>query len=365
MTIDVPVIWATNRNRTGDTFGDDIHEDGAAMVHSGVAVLRGVDPVRAVHVQSIESDEVSIETLGLQADGADAFAEALADAVVKHGLDAVIYLHGYDTRFEEALFYAAQLRLGFDFSRHRLINNPDRRRHALRMPKGFVAAAITWPSDGLWTRYRGDRREAKRAHPLIGALLAALQRRMEADTPSLDGFDRQADALAALADRQEPGQIHLVAQSMGAFILAHGVQAYFDGGPGDAVLSPFGQVFLTGADVEDEALEPIGRLARLPDLADQPSVYFNRYDLAGKASRFTQLFRRRMSESGLRNPAAAPAAVEVEVTGVIEQFRDRFGHFYARVNRTVQDDMLLAICGTPPARIPGRQPTEYPNAFRL
>ncbi len=282
--------------------------------------------------------------------------------------DVLFYIHGYDTEFDEAMGGAAQMQRNYN----NLLKNlgPVRGQE----PRPLQLVVLTWPSNGATTRYWGDREIAEASKWAVSRSLAKLQDYLDALyrhnlAAALGG--RQAGARAALEARYKDiiaaagartglvcgVRIHLMAQSMGNFVLRHGLQDFRRGlADGQRLPMLFDQIVLTGADEEDEAFDEAELLGPLPQLGRRVTVYFNRQDQALLVSRTTKHLSDRL---GLGGPASGNTEQVVAVNVSRVAFpgtvpADPYGHFYNRVNPTVQTDILHTLGGADRDAVPGR-----------
>ena len=245
------VYFATNRkpdpNETGGFGADIVANDPAAMTYA-TAEVTGID--------------LADETSGAITDISDRtqgkFADPAVSAIVGAGKNLLIFIHGFDNTFNDAIRRAAFNREWFAAS-------------------GVAAAdttviAFTWPSAGKLIAapphfppeaYLADQAQAGKSGFHLTCFLSVI------------------DQLRVGYRAQNPtGRIFLLAHSMGNYALQAGVQAWF-GGRGSQDLM-FDEVFLPGADERyNSFLEPNGmRLSDLPELSGRISVYYSRRDVA-------------------------------------------------------------------------------------
>lgn len=245
------VYFATNRkpdpNETGGFGADIVANDPAAMTYA-TAEVTGIN--------------LADETSGAITDISDRtqgkFADTAVSAIVGAGKNLLIFIHGFDNTFNDAIRRAAFNREWFAAA-------------------GVAAAdttviAFTWPSAGKLIAapphfppeaYLADQAQAGKSGFHLTCFLSVI------------------DQLRVGYRAQNPnGRIFLLAHSMGNYALQAGVQAWF-GGRGSQDLM-FDEVFLPGADERyNSFLEPNGmRLSDLPELSGRISVYYSRRDVA-------------------------------------------------------------------------------------
>ena len=177
------------------------------------------------------------------------------------------------------------------------------------------------------------------------------------------GLLKLADFLRGVTPEQACHQrCHLVAHSMGNYVLRHTVQEYIAQSKGRPARL-FDQVFLMAADEDDDAFEHDYKLKPLPRLAKRANVYFNNGDLAMAASDKTKGNPDRLGNDGPRVPRAVPGKVSlIDCTPVVEGIVE---HSYFLDTPEVVADMQKVLAGTPSDQISGRQYVQEANRYRL
>ncbi len=180
------------------------------------------------------------------------FAQAALDDLSAPGRNLLVFIHGFDNSFENAITRAA-------FNREWLAQS------------GIAAAdttvvAFTWPSLGQLLSfplpqapYLHDQTMAGQSGFHLMSFFAALQ-------PTLDRA------------RSAGSRIFLLAHSMGNWALQAAIESWFSHAGGDAAL--FDEAFLAAADERYDTFEfpPPGRLSGLERLASRISIYFSTAD---------------------------------------------------------------------------------------
>jgi esterase/lipase superfamily enzyme len=293
-----------NRERSPTDFGDRFSRDGLANLRFGQAE---VDP---------DSGEVSDLTMYPERrDGRVLGSRTLFDTLQKRMFDnqgdLLIFIHGFNTTFKDALHTAAILR-----ERYRVGEEP------------LNVVAFSWPSDGSANSYRNDRHDAKSS----GLAFAR-------------GIEKVLGYLAHLdADCACKRDMHLIAHSMGNYVLRHAVQEMLGHNPG-SLPRLFEQVILAAADEDDDALEKDYKLKRLPELCRRVSVYFNRGDRALNVSDWTKGNPDRLGSDGPSRPTEIPMKVSLVdcgdvVGGLVE-------HSYFHAHDGVVQDIVETLQGVP------------------
>ena len=253
------------------------------------------------------------------------FAQSIADDLSAPGRNLLIFIHGFDNSFENAITRAAFNREWFAAS-------------------GVAAAdttvvAFSWPSLGQlisfplpWSDYRKDQTMAGLSGFHLMSFFAVLQ-------PILDSA------------RASGSRVFLLAHSMGNFALQAGVESWFGHGHAGQLL--FDEALLAAADERFDSFafpEP-GRLSALHRLARRMSIYFSGADQVLKVSELINLGAERLGQDGPDNrtdPTRFPPAQYrmVNCTG----FRDypfdfASSHQYYRRSPGVRADIAAVMGG--------------------
>ena len=281
-----------NRKKAPDDFGQGFSDDGLANLRFGMAEVTGdgldnydfllaPERLRKDAARKIKGGKGSVL-------GSKNVFERVRQKMVDHARDTVVFIHGYNVSFKEALTSAATLKRNFSTAR----GGP-----------GVNVVLFSWPSDGSmmpYIAYANDRQDAAASGPAFARGLL-----------KLTDFLRGATAEEACDQR-----IHLVAHSMGNYVLRHTVQeikAHSSGRP----VRIFDQVFLMAADEDDDAFEHDHKLKPLPRLAKRVNVYFNNKDRGMAVSDKTKGNPDRLGDDGPRVPRGIPGKVTlVDCTSV-------------------------------------------------
>ena len=236
--------------------------------------------------------------------------------MIGHARDTVIFIHGYNVSFKEALTSAAQVKRNFSKDE----GGP-----------GVNVVLFSWPSDGSmkpFLAYANDRQDAAASGPAFARGLLKLADFLRGSTP------------AEACDHN----VHLVAHSMGNYVLRHTVQEFIARSAGRPARL-FDQVFLMAADEDDDAFEHDHKLKPLPRFAKRVNVYFNNNDRAMAISDVTKGNPARLGDDGPRLPRGIPGKVTlIDATPVVEGFVE---HSYFLDNPKVVADMRKVLIGKP------------------
>lgn len=211
----------------------------------------------------IHEDSQSDVKLGSQALFAD------VEAVMRNASDVLVYIHGFNVSWADAVGSALALQL---MLRHVPGRDPT---------QDVVVVLFSWPSDGMalpWVSYKSDRSEAAGSGAAVGR-----------------AFLKVRDYLAGIRDRAKKGgreicgqDIHLLCHSMGNYVLQNALARVADFTPGNVLPRIFEHIFLCAPDVDDNVLEKGQPLANLDQIARQVTIYFNREDKAMVVSDYTK-----------------------------------------------------------------------------
>lgn len=273
------------------------------------------------------------------------------------GRDMLVLIHGYNVSWEAAVGTAAALEA--------MLNRPDARDREPLQPVRVVL--FTWPSNGQalpFVSYKSDRADARgtsgavgramlkmrdflhelgRQHRMDGALMKAERQRLEAEGMRESEVDR---ALARFESTQLCGQrLHLLAHSMGNYVLQNALARLWDNTPGSALPRLFDHVFMCAADVDDNVLEPDQPLARIHQIGNRVWIYHNEGDTALRVSDYTKGNPDRLGQRG----AARPQQLHQKVTQVdcSALVRGLTQHSYY-TNGSIARDIRLALQGLAP-----------------
>jgi esterase/lipase superfamily enzyme len=304
------------------------HDRGARILAYRESLPAGTDDA--------EAGEIVLGSLAMFAD---------LKAIMDGRSDVLVYVHGFNVSWEEAVGGALALQL--------MLN----RGGGLDAAQTVAVVLFTWPSDGQakpWLSYKSDRAEGS-------ASAGAFAR----------GLLKLRDFLADLRDRAHDAQvklcqqdIHLLCHSMGNFVLQHTLPKLDDFTPGDAFPRLFEHIFLCAPDLDDDALEPGHGLGRVHELARHVTIYHNREDVALHISDYTKGNPDRLGSQGAARPALLHNKVhQVDchdlVTGLVE-------HSYY-LEGWVNQDIRLSIEGREPADRERRRDLkgDLPNVWKL
>ncbi len=247
-----------------------------------------------------------VVVLGIEEQPADEFFAGLRDRVgTSHKKEAFVFVHGFNTTFEEAAHRTAQL--AYDLR--------------------FDGAPIfySWPSQGELIQYSIDETNA------------------DWTVPHLKEF------LVAVAKRSGAQSVHLIAHSMGNRALTSALQRISYEMRDELPL--FHELVLTAPDIDAQVFEQDIVPAILPT-AERVTLYASSNDEALKLSKTVHGYRR-AGDSG-SDLMVIPGVDTIDVSTVDTSL---IGHLYYGDNATVIADMLdLINRSKPPSLRPWLQP---------
>ncbi len=310
------IYFATNRNQEGEGFGKNFSPNGLADLRFGVADVEG-GKILSIQVAPDKPSE-----------GSTAVYEAVKRKMAEEKRDTMIMIHGYATSFEQAILGAAKTKAAYG-------------------PANLNVFMFSWPSDGRNAPhdYGNDRHDAQ-ASGL--AFARGIMKLVE--------FLRSGPACGR--------RIHLLAHSMGNYVLRHTLQELIKMNPAGRLPRVFDNVFSMAADEDADALEHADKWARLPELTQALHIYFSRHDRALQGSDATKGNPDRMGNDG----PARPLDIHSKVTLIDVSKTDRFlldvvGHGYYDEKQAVIDDVLATLAGLEPDQIPGRRYVQAKNRY--
>ena len=265
------VYFATNRTLSGPA------EEWQSY---GTGIVAPSDPTRITYATAfvdntdLTADKTGAITLIQNAQQGRFSPQAAADLSAP-GRNLLVFIHGFDNSFENAITRAAFNREWFAKSG---IADAD-----------TTVVAFTWPSLGQllsfplpWEDYQRDQTMARQSGLHLMSFFANLLPLVE-----------QA--------RSNGSRVFLVAHSMGNWALQAAVESWFSHGNGDASL--FDEAFLAAPDERYDTFafpEP-GRLSALRRMGGRISTYFSRADQVLEVSELINLGAQRLGQDGPRD----------------------------------------------------------------
>ncbi len=270
------------------------------------------------------------------------FAEV--QAAMAGASDALVYIHGFNVSWTDAVGSALALQTRLNWS-------------AAKDPSQKVLVVLfSWPSNGTaypYISYKSDRTEAAAS----GQALAR-------------GMLKLRDFLAEVCRRNGPApcsqDIHLLCHSMGNFALQNALPRIADYAAGRALPRLFEQIFMCAPDVDADCFEDGKPLARLPELCRCVSVYYNRDDKSMYLSDYTKGNPERLGCNGAARPALLNTKVNtVDCTPVVTD-EGIVEHSYY-LDGYVNDDIRMSTDGVAfdDARRRRKKKGDWPNLWEM
>lgn len=343
------IYFGTNRNpqppNNPTDFGSNFSPDGLANLRFGRAEVTGEnfsDISIEVAPENLFSDPPEL--------GSERIFQQVREEMRQEAEDTLIFIHGFNTSFEDALRQTAEI--------HQVLTASDPLNPG--QPLKLNMCLFSWPSDGAFlitdanTRskiaYRNDRLDAMASGPAFGR-----------------GFLKVADFINRI-NREDRcvHRLHLMTHSMGAYVLRFALQEVRKFVEDHQIARVFDQILLMASDEDDDAFDYIDKLRLLPRTTRHTSVYFNRDDLALWASDTLKGNPARLGTDGPLQPLQLPRNVyPIDCTRVVPASADRTEHSYHINVERVIVDMRQVLLGRPADEIPGRQYVASSNRYRL
>ncbi|MBN8511100.1 MAG: alpha/beta hydrolase, partial [Burkholderiales bacterium] len=245
---------------------------------------------------------------------------------------------------------------------------------------------FTWPSNGQalpFASYKSDRGDAAGSAGAVGRALLKLRDFLHEAGRDARSADRRVQrlreqlraqgmreseverAVAQFESTELCGRnLHLLAHSMGNYVLQHALQRLWEFSPGSTLPRIFDRVFLCAADVDDDVLEPGQPMERLHQLANAVAVYHNPNDNALRVSDYTKANPDRLGQRGAARPQLLhQKALQVDCGGLVAGLTQHSYYTNGRIAR----DIRLALQGFAPDA-PARALTRLaaaPNMWRF
>lgn len=326
------IHFATNREEVyqGDRvvgFTERLNPKSPVYVRYGAAEITPPSTIAEMRVAPEQIPGYTAVADGPKVLGSESVFEALRLRLKENDADLLMYLHGYACTLQDAFANAALLKTQYA---------PN--------DKGLESAVFSWPANGEMKPildYASDRDDARQS---AKAVARSLRRLME----YMRGVKRQDWCKA---------DFHLVAHSMGNYMLRNTLQALLSDLGEKTLPRLFKNIFLMAADEDADAFEDPAKLARLPELAEAVHVYFARNDLALTISDKTKAQPDRLGSAGPRTLTSLPhKVVLVDCTDVSEtaSITDARHQYYRRRDEVIAD-VRQVIAGKTPESIEGRR----------
>lgn len=336
------IYFATNRDPNNATrptdFGSRFSANGLTDLRFGSAEITGAKLDRytldvAPEKLDVGLDNALVNNLDGQVLGSRKVFEDMRTEMVASKQDCMVFIHGFNVSFKQALQRCAQLKQFY-----------------AERPMSWLV--FTWPSDGSmlpFKAYASDRDDARASGVALGR-----------------GLQKLAAFLSGTRPEDYCGQsVHLMTHSMGGYALRWAYQS-IRGNGGANLRRLLEHILMFAPDEDDDAFELAHKLQSLPDLARRLSLYHNSGDLALVTSDVTKGNPDRLGAAGPRNARLLPDKVSVlDCEPVANRQQDPNGHGYYISNATVRQDVLAVLAGQAPLNIKTRKYQPELRTYRL
>jgi esterase/lipase superfamily enzyme len=245
--------------------------------------------------------------------------------VMRASSDVLVYIHGYNVDWKEAVGSALALQELLNQKR----GDPD------HCPATVIL--FSWPSDGSalpFAAYKSDREDAESSGKAIGRGFLKLRDFLV----SLRGIDGKPNDGVQLCNQE----MHLLCHSMGNYVLQNALARLQEFSTGTRLPRLFEHIFLCSPDVDDDVLEPGKEMGRLHEMARSVSIYFNRGDNALRGSDITKGNPDRLGAAGNARPSLVHNKVhQIDCGRVVGGFMEHSYYMDGRIN----DDIKQSIGG--------------------
>jgi esterase/lipase superfamily enzyme len=334
----VRVFFATNRNYLPNNkkqiFGKTFNPDGVAALRFGWADFE-TSPTKP----TLKETHVYEDVLGepdIRKTGGGKFLEDLRKLMAAGPrTDTLVFIHGFNVSFVGALQAGAHLA------------------QSLKVKgKPVNIVVFSWPSDGAaipLMSYYSDREDARASGPAVARAFLKLR-----------------DFIVALPDGDYCQRcVHLLAHSMGAYVLRNGLQALL-AKDRDSLTRLFDQVMLAAPDEDDDTFETDEKLRLLPRIARRVTVYFNPNDKGLLVSDKTKANPDRLGSDGPRLIDMIPKKVVLVDCRMVAGDADRFvEHSYYIRSESMSQDLSATLEDQPAEEIGNRVFVERQRAWRI
>jgi esterase/lipase superfamily enzyme len=336
----VRIFFATNRNYLADNkvevFGSQFNPDGIAALRFGWADYDEGGRGKRLQKVFVYPDPTPAEAAaGTPGKGSGGFLDDLRIAMRDGCTDTVVFIHGFNVSFIDAL------NAGGALASEVAIDG-----------KPINVVVFSWPSDGKmvpYMSYYSDREDAR----TCGAAVARAYLKLFDFMEKLDPKEYCERSL------------HLLAHSMGNYVLRHGLQALRAKDP-KKILRLFDQIVLAAPDEDDDAFDTDDKLRLLPGLGRRVTVYYNHKDRALLISDKTKGNPDRLGSDGPRMLDLLPKKVfMVDCSRVAGEGDPKIQHSYFINCPPVAADLKATLEGVPADAIGNRFEVRPERAYRI
>lgn len=268
------------------------------------------------------------------------------------GIDTIVFFHGFYNSFESSLIGAAELKRSYEKE-----SNCE-----------YTMIVLSWPSDGkLLFAYDDDRRDARKSRKILGAGLYKMSQFLielcwlKYSQKTIPDTGKNKD-LKKKDNQIKCGRLHVMAHSMGNYVLRHVLQELCNI-TGGRIPQLFDEILLIAADEDEDSFEHKNKFKFLPELAKRISIYFNKADIPLIISDLFMGNIDRLGSKGPRKPHKIPTNVLlINCKNVAKGFLE---HDYHKTEPEVRRDIAYVLTGKKSKDIPGRIYFPETNSYHL
>jgi esterase/lipase superfamily enzyme len=332
----IKVYFATNRNYQPDNklavFGKHFNPDGVAALRFGYAEYATGPNGPSLTGVTVYDDKTGPKD---EKGGSRNLLGDLHQAMGGKRTDTLVFIHGFNVSFRGALDAAAELA------------------DQVKVKGSEMNIVVfSWPSDGEkvpWMSYYSDREDGRASGPALARCYLMLQ-----------------EFVAKLGEEEHCQRcLHLLAHSMGAYVLRNGLQAILAKDP-NKLTRLFDQILLAAPDEDDDTFETDQKLRLLPRMGRRVTVYFNRNDRALIVSDKTKANPDRLGSDGPRLIDLLPKKVVlVDCRNVAMNADKLVGHSYYINSPAMTSDIASVMQDTDSEAIPNREWVATKRVWRI
>jgi Alpha/beta hydrolase of unknown function (DUF900) len=232
-------------------------------------------------------------------------------------MDLLIYIHGFNVEWEEAVSSALSLQ---EMLKHQTNN------------KDLMVFLFSWPSDGSafpFLAYKSDRVDAKGSGESFGR-----------------GFLKMRDYLKNLRERNNSKEelcfqkLHLLCHSMGNYVLESSLQKIIEFNEGKNLPRIFDEIFMCAPDVDSDVLEKDKPMGRISELAKRITIYHNSGDLPMIISDYTKGNPDRLGHQGSSRPILTDNKInQVNCSPIVEGTLEHSYYLVGLINKDIKENI--------------------------
>ena len=246
--------------------------------------------------------------------------------LMKNSCDVLIYIHGFNVKWEEAVAAAMALQI--------TLNQPIGEEE----PHEIAVVLFTWPSDGAAVpiySYKSDRSDAEFSGSSFGRGLLKF-RDFLVKLPTR----RSTQSGKPIGELKCKREVHLLCHSMGNYVLQNTIKRMLEFNHGLRLPRLFDHIFMCSPDVDDDVLENNQPLGSLADTARSISVYHNTGDVAMHVSDYTKQNPDRLGLNGAANPSRLNQKIhQIDCSDIVRGFVEHSYYLNGNVNLDIRQSI--------------------------